>query len=196
MTDQRNILYEFAFRGLLAEEALDQAGRRPRSVSDFSDEAIATSVSLDLLDDDLATEARRMSVVYTAIAAFENSVRALITRVLLEKHGESWWDTCVPDRVRNRAKSRLEGEERVKWHTQRGNDPINYIEFGDLISIVCNNTNWDEFEPYLHSADWAKSILKTMEQSRNVIMHSGSLERADIERVGIHIRDWIKQVGA
>jgi len=196
VTDQRNILYEFAFRGLLAEEALDQAGRRPRSVSDFSDEAIATSVSLDLLDDDLATEARRMSVVYTAIAAFENSVRALITRVLLEKHGESWWDTCVPDRVRNRAKSRLEGEERVKWHTQRGNDPINYIEFGDLISIVCNNTNWDEFEPYLHSADWAKSILKTMEQSRNVIMHSGSLERADIERVGIHIRDWIKQVGA
>jgi hypothetical protein len=27
-------------------------------------------------------------------------------------------------------------------------------------------------------------------------MHSGVLELGDIERVGINIRDWIKQVGA
>ena len=40
------------------------------------------------------------------------------------------------------------------------------------------------------------SVLDTIERSRNVIMHSGSLDRVDIERVGMNIRDWIKQVGA
>jgi hypothetical protein len=28
-----------------------------------------------------------------------------------------------------------------------------------------------------------------------VIMRSGMLDAADIDRVGIHIRDWVKQVG-
>jgi len=27
-------------------------------------------------------------------------------------------------------------------------------------------------------------------------MHSGSLDRPDVERIGIFIRDWVKQVGA
>ena len=103
MTDSPSVLYDFVFRGLLTEESLDQAGRKPRSVSDFGDEAIAASVSLDLLDEDLAAEARRMSVVYTAIAAFENSVRGLVSRVLLERHGENWWESCVPVRVKSRA---------------------------------------------------------------------------------------------
>jgi hypothetical protein len=35
-----------------------------------------------------------------------------------------------------------------------------------------------------------------LERSRNVIMHSGDLDQQDVERIGIHIRDWVKQVGA
>ncbi len=38
--------------------------------------------------------------------------------------------------------------------------------------------------------------MDTIERSRNVIMHSGNLQGPDVERVGILIRDWIKQVGA
>jgi len=194
MTDHINTLYNFVFRGLLTDEALDQAGRKARGISDFSDEDIAKSISIDLLDEDLVIEARRMSVVYAAIAAFENSVRALVTKVLLENVGENWWDSSVSEKIRTKAKTRLEGEQKIKWHTQRGKNLINYTELGDLITIIRNN--WDKFEPYIQSIEWASSIFDMLEKSRNVIMHSGSLERADIERVGIHIRDWIKQVGA
>ncbi len=193
MIDSVSILYNFAFRGLLTEESLDQAGRKARGISDFSNEDIAKTISMDLLDEDLVAEARRMSVVYTAIAAFENSVRALVTKVLLESVGEKWWDSSVSDRIKTKAKTRFEDEQKIRWHTQRGKNLINYTELGDLVAIIRNN--WDKFEPYIHSIEWASSISDMLERSRNVIMHSGSLERADIERVGIHIRDWIKQVG-
>jgi len=193
MIEKASILYNFAFRGLLTEESLDQAGRKARGVSDFSDEDIAKTISMDLLEEDLVNEARRMSVVYTAIAAFENSVRALVTKVLLESVGEKWWDSSVSDKIKNKAKIRFEDEQKVRWHTQRGKNLITYTELNDLIAVIRNN--WDKFESYIHSIEWASSIFDMLEKSRNVIMHSGSLERADIERVGIHIRDWIKQVG-
>jgi len=47
----------------------------------------------------------------------------------------------------------------------------------------------------MQSVGWVQNIFNTLERSRNVIMHSGELDEADIGRIGIHIRDWIKQVG-
>jgi len=187
-------IYNFVFRGLLAEEALDRVGRQSKILSESSDVEIAKSLSLDLLDEDLVMQARQMSVVYTAIAAFENAVRGLIAKVMLENVGAGWWETKVSEKIRERAKTRFEEEKNIRWHAQRGNDPINYTMLGDLINIIRNN--WDKFEPYIESIEWASNIFETLERSRNVIMHSGTLEKADVERIGINIRDWIKQVGA
>ena len=194
MTTTDGRLYDFAFRGLLAEEALDKAGRRHRDHGKALDEEIAIALSIDLLDEDLVVHARRMATVYTAIAAFENSVRKLIITVLLEKEGEDWWTRCVSDKIRTRSESKQKEEERIKWHTQRGADPIYYSLMGDLVSII--RQNWPHFEPHLKSVEWSASILDILERSRNVIMHSGSLEQTDIDRIGIFIRDWVKQVGA
>jgi hypothetical protein len=46
------------------------------------------------------------------------------------------------------------------------------------------------------SVEWVKAVFEAIERSRNVIMHSGTLGREDIERVGMNIRDWVRQVGA
>jgi hypothetical protein len=92
-------LYEFVFRGQLAEHALDEAGRSKRHLGQLDSE-IASSLSLDLLDPELLDAARRMSTVYTAIAAFENAVRAFVVQVLLEQVGADWWLTCVSERIR------------------------------------------------------------------------------------------------
>lgn len=194
MNEKHSRIYDFAFRGLLTQEALDKAGRRNRPQGTVLDQEIADAVSLDLLPDDLIAEARSMASVYTAIAAFENSVRKLISTVLLEEEGEAWWEKCVSEKIRNRADSKRKDEEKIKWHAQRGSDPIYYALMGDLISIM--RQNWPHFEPYIPSVEWAASILDIVERSRNVIMHSGLLERADVERIGIFIRDWVKQVGA
>jgi hypothetical protein len=63
----------------------------------------------------------------------------------------------------------------------------------NLLAIMRNN--WVEFEPYIGNIEWAANIFDAIERSRNVIMHSGVLDKEDIERLGIYIRDWIKQVG-
>jgi hypothetical protein len=187
-------IYQFVFRGLLAQEALDAAGRKYRSHGAEFDAKIAEILPLTLLDDEKVANAKRMATVYTAIAAFENSVRELIAGVLLEEHGENWWVSCVSEKIRNRAECLKEEEKRIRWHGARGTDLIYYTQMADLISIL--RQNWGSFEPYIPSIEWAANIMETLQRSRNVIMHSGQLDRPDIERIGILLRDWLRQVGA
>jgi Arc/MetJ family transcription regulator len=186
-------IYEFVYRGLMAEQALDNAGR-PRVSLPFLDEDVAAKVSLSLLDDHFVAQAQRMATVYTAIAAFENSVRDLVSRVLLEESGANWWEARASAAVRTKAKKRQEDEAKHRFHTQRGEDPVSFVDFADLLNVM--RANEALFEPFWPSPEWARGIFDAVERSRNVIMHSGLLDLEDIERVGMNIRDWIRQVGA
>jgi len=145
-------LYSFVFRGLLTEEALDGTGRLRRfGLSAHLDAEIASRLPIEAFDEDLVSRAQRMAVVYVAIAAFENSVREFVSKVLLENIGADWWTTAVSDKIREKAESRRKEEEKIRWHTPRGDEPINYAEFGDLGSIV--GQNWTLFEDYLQSQE-------------------------------------------
>jgi hypothetical protein len=187
-------LYSFAFRGFLTKEALDSIGVKQRAIdASFEVEKTRKMLSLDMLDAECLESARKMSLVYCAIAAFENSVREFVIKKMLEEKKENWWTDCVSEKIRLKAESRMKEEAKTKWHTQRGDQPINYTDFSELISIFIQN--WEMFEPHLDTVDWVNGVLKPLEKSRNVIMHSGELSREDIQRVGACIRDWIKQVG-
>jgi len=70
---------------------------------------------------------------------------------------------------------------------------MNYCDFGDLASIIV--TNWAVFEDVLGNMEWAKAVFGTLEKSRNIVMHGGILAKEDIERIGMNIRDWIRQTG-
>jgi hypothetical protein len=194
VTSPEGRLYDFVYRGQLAEQALDSAGRQNRRQSQVASEELAGILSLDLLDDHHVDNARAMAHVYIAIASFENSVRDLITSVLSEQVGANWWEACVSEKIRARAQQKIEEEDKIRWHVQRGASPINYTLMSDLVSIL--RQNWSHFEPHIPTIEWASGLMDVIERSRNVIMHSGMLTRTDIERVGIYIRDWIKQVGA
>jgi hypothetical protein len=188
-------VYAFVFRGLLAEEALDKTERLTHiGLTANVDADIAARLPTNSLDEDLVSRAKRMAAVYVAIAAFENSVREFVSKRLLEEIGVDWWTSSVSEKIREKAESRREEETKIRWHTPRGDEPINYTEFGDLASIM--GQNWPHFEDHLQSLDWARQIFSTVERSRNVIMHSGELGLQDIERIGTSIRDWIRQVGA
>ena len=193
MTSNASRLYDFVYRGQLSEEALDRVGRVNRKLKDFASTETARLLSLDLLDDNHVDNAKAMANVYVAIAAFENSVRSLISSVLLEQVGANWWDSSVSEKIRTRAAQKKTEEDKIRWHVQRGADPINYTLMSDLESIF--RQNWAHFEPYIPTIEWAAGLFDVIERSRNVIMHSGMLSRTDIERIGIYIRDWIKQVG-
>ena len=64
----------------------------------------------------------------------------------------------------------------------RGDSLLDYTELGHIPNIL--QKNWDLFEPYVRRIDWATPLFATLERSRNVIMHSGSLALPDVERVG------------
>jgi len=177
---------------MLTEDALDEAGRKNGSAFDNDLEATARLAGIDSLDETAVENAQTMSVVYTAIAAFENSVRDFISSTLLEEIGEDWWEKGTSKKIKDAAEVRKEEEEKVRWHTPRGADPIHYTMMPNLLNII--RQNFDIFEPYVHDIDWAASVFDVIERSRNVIMHSGELSKRDIARLGSTLRDWNTQV--
>ena len=186
-------LYTFTYRGILTDESLDKAGRKKRNSVGPEDKAVVRrALSYELLDYDLIIDAEKMSIVYSAIHAFENSVRNLVKVGLTDEYKEEWWSK-VPNKIKGKVKGRMDEEARFRWHGARGGSEIEYCDFGDLSSIIV--TNWSIFEALLIDMEWLKSTLSILERSRNIIMHGGVLDRQDIERIGMNIRDWVRQAG-
>ena len=186
-------LYAFVYRGVLADANLDSVGRKRQTHFGPEDAAqIRQVLSYSMLDQGRLADAQRMSIVYTAIHAFENMVRDLVQKAMAETHGEGWWSK-VPDKIRKRVTTRMEEDAKFRWHGTRGGSEITYCDFGDLSSIIV--TNWQEFEDVLSDMEWSKIVLGTLERSRNIVMHGGVLAKEDLERIGMNIRDWIRQAG-
>ena len=76
-----------------------------------------------------------MATVYIAIAAFENTVRDFVSSRLLDVVGADWWTSAVSEKIRTKAETRRQEELKIRWHTPRGDEPINYTEFGDPVSV-------------------------------------------------------------
>lgn len=186
-------LYTFVYRGQLTDEALDKAGRH--AIATYGDdEHLRVALNFDLLDSGDLAAGLRMATVYAGITAFERAARRFVEKVLQGEYGESWWDEKVSDKIQSAAEKRRDDEDKVKWHGTRGDDPLTYTEMDHLSKIM--QQNWVVFEPYVRRIDWMTAIFNNIERSRNVIMHSGFLDDSDVERVGMNIRDWIKQVGS
>ena len=186
-------LYAFVYRGVLANEAIRNALPVQAGDPREPEEDIQRRMPLELLDDNLVFAAKKMSSVYVAIAAFENSVRTFVEERLLEKVGANWWDSAISNDIKNRAETRRTDEEAIRWHSSRGSSALAYVELGDLAVIIQNNHA--SFRDLVPTVEWAREIFRSLERSRNVVMHSGQLKMPDIERVAMNIRDWIRQVG-
>ena len=151
MTGDADKAYSFVYRGMLTQEALDAAGRETQKPADMLDSEVGGLLSLETLNEQLVADARGMAIVYTAIAAFENSVRNLISATLLENKGATWTE-CVSEKIRTAAEKRMDDEQKVRWHVQRGQDPIQFTMLPNLLNIMRQNP--DSFEPFVHDLEW------------------------------------------
>ena len=184
----------FLFHGQIAQSNIDDFFIERTKSRELTFDSISSKVSISLLNSKLVDSARKMSAVYIAIASFENSVRSLISERMLEAIGENWWEEAsISADIKTRAKRKIEDESQNRWHGPRGISQIYFTELKDLIHIITNN--WDKFEDLLGDSDWVRHSIKSLERSRNVIMHSGELSLEDIQRIGGIIRDWLRQVG-
>lgn len=186
-------LYSFVYRGVLADEAVRRALPSEAGEATQPERDIQRRMPLEILDDAHVVAARKMAWVYVAVAAFENGVRAFIEERLLEKVGADWWGSAVSAQIKTDADRRKKDEEQIRWHGSRGASPLAYVQLEELAVIIQNNHA--HFKDLLPTVEWAREIFRTVARSRNVIMHSGQLTLADVERVAMNIRDWIRQVG-
>jgi hypothetical protein len=186
--------YGFVYRGVLTDVALAETLKSLRiddgSLSSLEAEEIQTSLNFQLLEKERLQDAMLMSYVYIALHSLENTVRDFVIKQLSEKHGETWAEK-VPKNVTDQAEKRKQDEEKIRWHTRREHSYL-FWQFGDLAKII--TVNWDAFQDVLPNQHWVNNLLGTLEVSRNVIMHGGVLERIDVERIGMSIRDWLRQV--
>lgn len=96
-------LYSFIMRGELTKVALEKTDVISRhSHSDIIEQEYIKSLSLDLLDEEYVNTAKEMATVYAAIAAFENTVREFVVKILIENVGENWWEQCVSSAIRKK----------------------------------------------------------------------------------------------
>lgn len=182
-------VYAFVYRGLLTRQAMNKSSKSNPEGD------IAKRLPFELIEDDHLDKAERMAVVYKAVSSFERSVRTFIKSRLLDPEvvGEDWWEKCVPEKRRTKAESRKDEENKIRYHAKRGDGLLDYTEIEDLSAIIV--TNQEHFKDFIPDIEWAKHIFKSVEHSRNIIMHSGELEPEDIERLGMVMRDWLHQVG-
>jgi len=186
-------IYSFVYRGVLADEAIRRTLPPAEEGAKEPEADIRRRVPLDMLDDDLVAAARKMAWVYVAVAAFESGVRKFVEERLLEKIGADWWTTSISTSIKTEAERRKKDEESIRWHGSRGTSMLAYVQLGELANIIQNNH--ESFADLIPSVEWAREIFRSLERSRNVIMHSGQLTIADVERVAMNIRDWLRQVG-
>jgi hypothetical protein len=76
----------------------------------------------------------------------------------------------------------MEDDATFRWHGRRGESEITYCDFGDLSSIIV--TSWAVFEDVVGNTEWAKQLLSTLEKSRNIVMHGGTLQLEDSDVSG------------
>lgn len=188
----------FVFKAMLLNTELDalkeigiittQTPSLPDALGDDRKE----TVSIDEFPTAIRLGALKMSSVYMAFFAFENSVRALI-KERLELTGADWWTKTVPKSVRDKVTGRQKKDGQNKWHAPRATDEIAYTDFGDMTSIMA--ANWDKFDDVFPSQDWIKTRLSDLEQSRNALAHNNILGDRDIGRIKMYLEDWLTQVG-
>jgi hypothetical protein len=179
----------FGMQNLLLETELRKLEESGVQIEHTKTIKKAEIVDIDLFENDILQEARRMADFYVIYYALENSIRRLISERLLEKHGANWWKDKVPKGVQD-AVVQKQKEERETTMSIRSDDPLAYTNFGELIGIF--DANWVDFADTLRSQKAMTQILGQFNKIRNTVAHSCELVEDEILRFQLLVRDWFR----
>jgi hypothetical protein len=154
-------------------------------------------VALNTLKDfslEARLRAQRMGEVYQLLYCLENSVRELIESTLREALGpDDWWIGGVNEGIRRKSEKRKADDLRARWHSSRGESLVNYVDFPEYGDIITEQ--WELFEDLLGDAEWVVAYFSEMNRTRRALAHTGDLTQADVDRMELRVRDWLRVVG-
>jgi len=148
-------------------------------------------VDPELFEIDIRKSAKKMADYYVLYYCLENTIRRMIKDTLFEKHGANWWDTQVPEDVKNSVKEIQNKEQNSVMSVRAIDDPLAYTTLGELIPIL--EKNWSSFSDLLRSKKGVNQTLSQLNQTRSVIAHSVELNDDEISRMKLLIKDWQRQ---
>jgi hypothetical protein len=129
---------------------------------------------------------------YRMLFVFENVLRDFLTTRFTEIKGDDWFEACATNPMKTKVKERKEREEKSQWHVGRNQQPLYYLDFGDLGNLIKNN--WDVFKDFFDQT-WILSRIDEAEKTRNVIAHTNILSSEEGQRLELYLRDVLKQIG-
>ncbi len=143
-------------------------------------------------EEKIRREAAEMSAHYRVFYCLENSIRSLITEVLQEKHGASWWNSTVPDSVKSHVAG-TQKKERESGIAVRSQEPIDYTTFGELGEII--KSNWADFTDIFQDIKALEKVIATLNVLRGPIAHCKPLAEDEVVRLHLSVRDWFRAMG-
>lgn len=185
MTSSSEALQAYLYRALnvnrsfsLAESVAED--NKASTIASFSETARA--------------QARFMGDVYELLYCLENSIRELVESTLRESLGaEKWWEDGVSQQIRKAAEKRRDDDAKARWHGPRGASLLAYVDFPQYADIILGK--WEHFEPLLGDESWVKYYFEELNRTRRALAHTGRLTEADVERMEVRVRDWLRVVG-
>jgi hypothetical protein len=179
----------FGMHNLMLETELSKLESQGIQIEHARTISKAEVVDVDLFENDILQEARKMADFYVIYYSVENSIRRLISERLGEKYGSNWWKTNVPPGVQSEVEKKQK-EERDTTMSIRSDDPLTYTNFGELIAIF--DANWTDFSDTLRSQKAMQQILSQFNKIRNVVAHSCVLNDDEIARFKLLVKDWFR----
>jgi energy-converting hydrogenase A subunit M len=179
----------FGMHNLLLETELNKLESKGIQIEHAKTISKAEVVDVDLFENDILQEARKMADFYVIYYSVENSIRRLVSERLAEKHTSNWWKNKVPQGVQTEVEKKQK-EERETTMSIRSDDPLSYTNFGELIAIF--DANWADFSDTLRSQKAMQQILSQFNKIRNVVAHSCVLNDDEITRFKLLVKDWFR----
>lgn len=136
----------------------------------------------------LRAEALEMAKHYEIFFCLENAIRSII-KSRLEETSSDWWESRVPENVRNNAvKNR--SKELGTGVTPRSSEMLAYTNFGELGEII--KANWPIFSDMLTDIRAVEAVLSRLNTLRAPIAHCCTLSEDEVVRLNLSVRDWFR----
>lgn len=187
-------LRDYLFRGLLFEAEAEQF--RKAGIEIGAD--ISTSEQ-SLLFESLSPfgiarrdRAIEMARLYSMLFCFENEIRDFIRDALTEKEGNEW-QSSLPKKILDHAKSRMEAAAKDSWLEGEKSDLLGFVDFGQLAQIMIEK--WEYFKDIVPSQHWLKQRMDEIEKARNFIAHNRMLLPSEFQRLYMYVSDWNRVIG-
>jgi Swt1-like HEPN len=137
----------------------------------------------------LRSEAAQMARHYELFYCLEKNIRKLISDTLESAHGENWWNTCVPQPVKDNVQKNIQ-REKDSGITLRSEHEIDFTTFGELGEIV--RTNWDSFDAIFSNEKAFTRIMTSLNILRSPIAHCSPLAEDEVIRLQLALKDWFR----